>query len=1175
MSFSSILQTAYSIPFNIFQTWHSKDLSPKMLEAVNAVKEHNPEFSYHLYDDADCLDFITTYFDKSVVDAYNTLLPGAYKADLWRYCVLYIRGGVYLDIKYYPVNGFKFLELVKSEHFVKDREHFLGEKGIYNGFIISKPNNQILWNCIRQIVDNVNTQFYGKNSFEPTGPLLVSKFISEHVYNNLSLLYEEDSFNTVILLQHKLQKNVILRMYTEFREEQFKCSSSTNYYQIMWINKNIYKKSLNNISYHLIDNNNAQIINEIKPKMTVIPLNIFQTWHTKDLPPIILEAANSINITNPEFTYHLYDDADCLDFITTYFDKSVVDAYNTLLPAAYKADLWRYCVLYIHGGIYLDIKYYPVNGFKFLKLTDQEYFAKDIEPSGGGIYNAILITKPNNTILLNCIHKIVENVKNKFYGSHCLEPTGPLLLKQCCPPEVMNNNLLKLSDNGFQLLFNDNAILEFNREKYYSIKNMIPKSYNNYSMAWNNREMYNNSIFTETKVNSQVKSQVIPLNIFQTWYTKDLPPIILEAANSININNPEFTYHLYDEVDCCNFITTHFDKSVVDAYNSLVPHSYKADLWRYCVLYIHGGIYLDIKFYPVNGFKFLELTDKEYFAKDAYFSWGGVLNGLIITKPNNTILLNCIHKIVENVKNKFYGSHCLEPTGPLLLKQCCPSEVMNDNSLRLSNIGYQILFNDKAILEFNREKYKSIKNAIPTSYNNYSMAWNNKEIYNNLIFTETKVKTPVIPLNIFQTWHTKDLPPIILEAVNSININNPEFTYHLYDEVDCCNFITTHFDKSVVDAYNSLVPHSYKADLWRYCVLYIHGGIYLDIKFYPVNGFKFLELTDKEYFAKDAYFSWGGVLNGLIITKPNNTILLNCIHKIVENVKNKFYGSHCLEPTGPLLLKQCFPPEVTNNNHNPLRLSDNGVQILFNDKAILEFNREKYHSIKFSSQNYYNNYITLWNIKQVYNNSNTTHLFQLPIIPFNIFQTWHTKELPSKLLVDAVNSVIINNPAFVYHLYDDNDCLEFIKNNFNNEVFEAYINLITPSNRCDLWKYCILYIHGGIYLDILFYNITKFNFGELTNREYFVNDLQERGGGIYNGFMVVKPKNQILLNCILKIVENVKSKCYYSNPSELTGSLLLKQCLNHEQVSNNIMLQKLENNTIAINYNNKIILQTL
>ena len=31
-------------------------------------------------------------------------------------------------------------------------------------------------------------------------------------------------------------------------------------------------------------------------------------------------------------------------------------AYDCLRPASYKADLWRYCVLYTHGGIYLDVE---------------------------------------------------------------------------------------------------------------------------------------------------------------------------------------------------------------------------------------------------------------------------------------------------------------------------------------------------------------------------------------------------------------------------------------------------------------------------------------------------------------------------------------------------------------------------------------------------------------------------------------------------------------------------------------------------------------------------------------------------------------------------------------------------------------------------------------------------
>ena len=692
-----VIQSTTLIPFNIFQTWHTKDLTPKMLEAINAVKEHNPEFSYHLYDDANCLDFITTYFDKSVVDAYNTLLPGAYKADLWRYCVLYIHGGVYLDIKYYPVNGFKFLELVKSEHFVKDREHFLGERGVYNGLIISKPNNQILWNCIRQIVHNVNTQFYGKNPFEPTGPLLVSKFISDHMYINLSLLYEEDSFNTVILLQHKLQKTVILRMYADFREEQFKLSS-TNYYQIMWINKTIYKKSLNKISYNLIENNNTQFINENKPKMPLIPLNIFQTWHTKDLPPIILEAANSININNPEFTYHLYDEVDCLHFITTHFDKSVSDAYNSLVPHSYKADLWRFCILYIHGGIYLDIKFYPVNGFKFLELTDQEYFAKDIEVSGGGVLTGLIITKPKNTILLNCIHKIVENVKNNYYGSHCLEPTGPLLLKQCCPPEVMNNNSLRLSDNGIQILFNNKAILEFNREKYHSIKFSSQNYYNNYITLWNLKQIYNNSIFTELKV----KTPVIPFNIFQTWHTKDLPPKVLEAANSIITNNPAFIYYLYDANDCLDFIKNNFNNDVFEAYQNLIPYSYKSDLWKYCILYINGGIYLDICFYNITNFNFVEIINQEYFVNELKDTGGGIYNGFMVVKPRNQILLNCIHKIVENVKNKCTYSNPHVMTGSLLLKQFFNSEQLSDitiNLLQLENSTIGIEYNNKIILQ--------------------------------------------------------------------------------------------------------------------------------------------------------------------------------------------------------------------------------------------------------------------------------------------------------------------------------------------------------------------------------------------------------------------------------------------------------------------------------------------
>jgi mannosyltransferase OCH1-like enzyme len=210
----------------------------------------------------------------------------------------------------------------------------------------------------------------------------------------------------------------------------------------------------------------------------------------------------------------------------------------------------------------------------------------------------------------------------------------------------------------------------------------------------------------------------------------------------------------------------------------------------------------------------------------------------------------------------------------------------------------------------------------------------------------------------------------------------------------------------------------------------------------------------------------------------------------------------------------------------------------------------------------------LWNTNQIYKTVSIT-----PIIPFNIYQTWHTKDLPPKLL-EAANSIITNNPAFTYHLYDITDCSEFIKNNFNNDVFETYQRLIPYSYKSDLWKYCILYINGGVYLDMGFNNITSVNFVEFTDQEYFVKDLEEHGGGIYNGFIIVKPMNEILLHCILKIVENVKNKRFCSHPFEVTGSLLIKQFLTPEQITNlTINLVKHENNTIGINYKNNIILQ--
>lgn len=248
-------------------------------------------------------------------------------------------------------------------------------------------------------------------------------------------------------------------------------------------------KKINNIFYIIIIFiiiiiifvilNNA--FNNIKENMSnnqVIPLDIYQTWETKDLPPKMKECNERFKKMNPRFTCHLYDENDRLEFIKNNFDKDVLEAYETLIPGAYKADLWRYCILYKKGGIYLDIKFCNIDNFDFIEMTDKEYFARDIDQSGGGILNGILICKAGNEKLNKCIQKIVENVKNRYYGNSPLDITGPMLMKQFFTKDEIDKLEITISEyNGITTIYwKDRPILPLYPE-YKSEKNKFGSNY--------------------------------------------------------------------------------------------------------------------------------------------------------------------------------------------------------------------------------------------------------------------------------------------------------------------------------------------------------------------------------------------------------------------------------------------------------------------------------------------------------------------------------------------------------------------------------------------------------------------------------------------------------------------------------------------------------------------------
>ena len=216
------------IPLNIYQTWSTLDLPPNMKENVETLKMQNPEFRHYLYDDAMCRDFIKDNFNEDVLYSFDKLKPGAYKADLWRYCILYKKGGIYLDIKYKCLSHFKLIELTNKEYCVRDR-WYKGNVGIYNALLCFKKNNDLLHKCIQSIVHNVKHNVYGYSELYVTGPHLMSNFVSKEEILNLSL-----TFNGYYILLNNVP---ILISYNTYRKEQKKTSK---YYEQMWRECDIY-----------------------------------------------------------------------------------------------------------------------------------------------------------------------------------------------------------------------------------------------------------------------------------------------------------------------------------------------------------------------------------------------------------------------------------------------------------------------------------------------------------------------------------------------------------------------------------------------------------------------------------------------------------------------------------------------------------------------------------------------------------------------------------------------------------------------------------------------------------------------------------------------------------------------------------------------------------------------
>ena len=155
------------------------------------------------------------------------------------------------------------------------------------------------------------------------------------------------------------------------------------------------------------------------------------------------------------------------------------------------------------------------------------------------------------------------------------------------------------------------------------------------------------------------------------------------------------------------------------------------------------------------------------------------------------------------------------------------------------------------------------------------------------------------------------------------------------------------------------------------------------------------------------------------------------------------------------------------------------------------------------------------------------------MIQKNVFQTWKTLDFPYKI-EKILNKNKRLNPDFKFHIYTDDHLFDFIKSNYDSEIFNAFEKLKHPVAKADMWRYLVLFKYGGVYLDI----DSKFNNAIRT----FINDddegvisAEKNEGNYVQWALFYKKEHPILSKTVEYIIANMDSELYKNDIENLTG----------------------------------------
>ena len=171
-------------------------------------------------------------------------------------------------------------------------------------------------------------------------------------------------------------------------------------------------------------------------------------------------------------------------------------------------------------------------------------------------------------------------------------------------------------------------------------------------------------------------------------------------------------------------------------------------------------------------------------------------------------------------------------------------------------------------------------------------------------------------------------------------------------------------------------------------------------------------------------------------------------------------------------------------------------------------------------------------------------------IPKVIYQTYSSKSKIPWLAKFHIRQMRRMNPEYEYQFYDDAAIENFIRKEFDEDIYQQYLKITIGAAKADFFRYAILLKKGGIYLDLD--SRIAGNLDNWIRPEDNAIITAERHPGMFVQWALVYDKGHPFMQKTFEnVLDNIKNNRYPNDIHKMTGPTVysdsIRSCLSDDE----------------------------